>query len=150
LGYNGAEIIRIGTSHWSMHNSFTTVENNYFERCNGEREIISNKSCGNIYRGNTFVECEGTLTLRHGNNTLVENNFFFGNNKPSTGGVRIIAEDQVVINNYFSDLAGDDAWAALPMMNGVPNSPLNRYFQINNALVAGNIFINNKYNMIIG
>jgi len=51
---NGAETIRIGTSDWSLYDSFTTVEYNYFEQCNGEIEIISNKSCGNNFRFNTF------------------------------------------------------------------------------------------------
>ena len=54
LGVNGGETIRVGTSDWSMYDSYTTVEYNYFEECNGEIEIISNKSCENIYRYNTF------------------------------------------------------------------------------------------------
>jgi len=41
-----------------MRESFTTVEQNYFYRCDGEHEVISNKSCRNLYRGNTFVECQ--------------------------------------------------------------------------------------------
>ncbi|MEP3730278.1 MAG: polysaccharide lyase 6 family protein, partial [Lentilitoribacter sp.] len=41
LGSNGGETLRIGTSHYSMFNSNTTVENNYFDRCDGEVEIIS-------------------------------------------------------------------------------------------------------------
>jgi poly(beta-D-mannuronate) lyase len=150
LGENGAEIIRIGTSDWSMYPSNTVVENNFFEDCNGEREIISNKSFYNTYRHNTFVRCKGTLTLRHGNRCTVEGNFFFGENIPMTGGVRIIGEDHRVINNYFQDLAGEGVFSALPIMNGVPESPLNRYFQVKNALIAFNTFVNCKYNIVIG
>lgn len=150
LGENGGEIIRVGTSHWSMYPSHTIVENNYFEDCNGEREIISNKSFFNIYRHNTFVRCKGTLTLRHGNKCTVEGNFFFGENIPMTGGIRIIGEDHKVINNYFQDLAGEDVFSALPIMNGVADSPLNRYFQVKNALIAFNTFVNCKYNIVIG
>jgi len=84
LGTNGGETIRIGTSANSMKSSQTLVENNTFKQCNGETEIISNKSCDNIYRNNLFLESEGTLTLRHGNNALVENNVFLGNNKRKT------------------------------------------------------------------
>ncbi|MBK7338581.1 MAG: hypothetical protein IPJ00_21695 [Saprospirales bacterium] len=98
LGSNGGETIRIGTSHYSLTNSNTIVEYNYFDRCNGEHEIISNKSCRNTFRYNTFFECQGTLTMRHGNETLVESNYFFGNRKPNTGGIRIINEKQKVIN----------------------------------------------------
>ena len=47
LGSNGGETLRIGTSHYSLSNSFTMIENNYFDRCNGEVEIISNKSGSN-------------------------------------------------------------------------------------------------------
>jgi poly(beta-D-mannuronate) lyase len=150
LGINGGETIRVGTSDWSMTDSYTIVEYNYFEQCNGEIEIISNKSCENIYRYNTFVECEGALTLRHGNRCTVQGNFFFGNKKDLTGGVRIIGEDHKVYNNYFEGLYGSSFKSALPIMNGVPNSPLNRYFQVKNALVAFNTFVDCQYTMIIG
>lgn len=150
LGNNGGEIIRVGTSDWSMYPSYTVVEKNYFEQCNGEREIISNKSFYNTYRYNTFVECQGALTLRHGNNCEVYGNYFFGNNVKGTGGVRIIGEGHKVYNNYFQDLEGEDAFSALSIMNGVPNSPLNRYYQVKNAVVAFNTFVNNRHNMEIG
>jgi poly(beta-D-mannuronate) lyase len=105
---NGAETIRIGTSEWWRTNARTIVEDNYFYGCDGEVEIISNKSCENIYRRNTFVECAGTLTLRHGDRASVYGNFFFGNGKRRTGGVRIIGEGHLVYNNYFQDLTGDE------------------------------------------
>ena len=43
LGSNGGETLRIGTSAYSLTNSFTLVENNYFDRCDGEVEIVSVK-----------------------------------------------------------------------------------------------------------
>ena len=47
-----------------------------FERCNGENELISNKSSGNIYRYNTLVDSPGAqLSLRHGNDCLVYGNY---------------------------------------------------------------------------
>ena len=150
LGINGGETIRVGTSDWSMYNSFTLVERNYFEECDGEIEIISNKSCENIYRYNTFYRCDGTLTLRHGNRCTVESNFFIGKNKSGSGGVRIIGEDHKVYNNYFCGLEGSGFRSALSMVNGIPNSALNEYFQVKNAVVAFNSFINNRYNFTIG
>lgn len=141
LGSNGGETLRIGTSHYSLTNSNTLVENNYFDRCNGEHEIISNKSCQNIFRGNTFFECQGTLTMRHGNETLVENNYFFGNGKPNTGGIRIINETQTVRNNYHEGLTGYRFRGALVIMNGVPNSPPNRYFQVIDSEASNNTYI---------
>ncbi len=149
-GLNGAETIRVGTSDWSMYDSFTTVESNYFEHCSGEIEIISNKSCGNVYLNNTFYECEGTLTLRHGNRCTVEGNYFIGNNKSNTGGVRIIGEQHKVYNNYFYQLTGSDFRSALSIVDGIPNSPLNGYFQVKNAEASFNTFVDNKHSITIG
>ena len=142
LGFNGGETIRIGTSTYSMRNSYTTVEWNYFEHCNGEIEIISNKSGENIFRYNTFYESEGTLTLRHGNRATVHGNFFLGNGQSNTGGVRIIGEDHKVYNNYFHDLRGSGYRSAITLVNGVPNSPLNRYFQVQRAEISHNTIVN--------
>ena len=142
FGSNGGETLRIGTSHYSLTNSNTVVEQNYFDRCNGEHEIISNKSGQNIFRGNTFYECQGTLTMRHGNETVVENNHFFGNGRVNTGGIRIINETQTVRNNYLEGLTGYRFRGALVIMNGVPNSPLNRYFQVVDSKADQNTFIN--------
>ena len=142
LGANGGETLRIGTSHYSLENSNTIVESNYFDRCNGEHEIISSKSCQNIFRNNTFYECQGTLTMRHGNETLVENNYFFGNGKANTGGIRIINETQKVINNYCEGLTGYRFRGAFVIMNGVPNSPPNRYMQVIDSEASNNTFVN--------
>jgi poly(beta-D-mannuronate) lyase len=140
FGSNGGESLRIGTSPYSLTRSETVVEDNFFDRCNGEVEIISNKSGGNVYRRNTFFESSGTLTLRHGSDTLVENNLFDGNGAPFTGGVRIINERQTVRNNYFRRLTGTRFSGALVVMNGVPNSPINRYNQVDGAVIEGNTF----------
>lgn len=145
LGSNGGETLRIGTSHHSLTHSNTVVEYNYFDRCNGEHEIISNKSGRNTFRYNTFFESQGTLTMRHGNETLVESNYFFGNEKPNTGGIRIINEKQTVINNYCEGLTGYRFRGALVIMNGVPNSPINRYFQVTDSEASNNSFINCDY-----
>jgi len=142
LDRNGAETIRIGTSTNSMTESRTIVEYNVFEECDGELEIISNKSNFNIYRYNTFRNNNGVLTLRHGNDCEVYGNFFFGGAGKNSGGVRIIGERHKVYNNYFQDLDGQSTRAAISMMNGVPSSPLNRYFQVKNAEVVHNTIVN--------
>lgn len=141
LGSNGGETLRIGTSLYSMSNSFTTVEHNYFDRCNGEVEIISSKSGGNSFRGNLFFESRGTLTLRHGNSNVVENNVFHGNGVDHTGGIRIINKGQVIRNNYMHGLTGRRFGGALVVMNGVPNSPINRYHQVEDAVIENNSII---------
>jgi poly(beta-D-mannuronate) lyase len=81
---------------------------------------------------------------------VVEGNFFFGHGKPKTGGVRIINVDQRVVNNYFADLAGEGPFAALCMMNGIPNSPLAGYDQVKRALVAFNTIVNCRESIMVG
>jgi poly(beta-D-mannuronate) lyase len=141
LGSNGGETIRIGVSQNSMMNSQSIVEYNYFDRCNGEQEIISNKSNQNTYRFNTFYECQGTLTMRHGNETWIEGNVLIGNGVAHTGGIRVINEKQTVINNYCEGLTGQRFRGALTVMNGVPNSPLNRYVPVKESQVLNNTFV---------
>ncbi|RBP49719.1 polysaccharide lyase 6 family protein [Arenicella xantha] len=145
LGSNGGESLRIGTSHHSLTNSRTVVENNYFDRCDGELEIISNKAGSNVIRGNVFFESRGTLTLRHGNDTLVENNVFFGNGVDHTGGIRVINKRQTIRNNYMEGLAGYRFGGALVVMNGVPNSSINRYHQVEDSLITNNSLINSSH-----
>ena len=137
---NGFETIRIGTSDESLSDSFTVVENNLFERVDGEIEIISNKSGNNTFRYNTFRESSGTLTLRHGNDNLVEGNFFLGEGKNGSGGVRVIGERQTLVNNYFHDLDGR-ANGAISISGGVPNSAANEYVQVKDAVIAHNTIV---------
>ncbi|WP_296045112.1 polysaccharide lyase 6 family protein [uncultured Alteromonas sp.] len=140
FGSNGGETLRIGTSHYSLTDSHTLVENNYFEHTNGEVEIISIKSGKNIIRNNTFFEARGTLTMRHGNGNLIEENVFIGNNVPHTGGIRVINRDQFVRNNYLEGLTGYRFGSGFTVMNGVPDSPINRYHQVDNATIENNTF----------
>ncbi len=145
LGSNGGETMRLGTSTYSLANCGTMVEANYFDRCNGELEIISNKSCGNTFKDNTFRECAGTLTFRHGHDNLATGNVFFGNGKVYTGGIRIINERNKAINNYLSGLTGYRLRGALVVMNGVPNSPINRYNQVIEGEFLNNTFVDCDY-----
>ncbi len=145
LGSNGGETLRIGTSHYSLTNSFTKVENNYFDRCDGELEVISNKSGGNEFRGNYFFESRGTLTMRHGNDNLVEDNVFIGNDVDHTGGIRVINKRQTIRNNYMEGLTGYRLGGGFVVMNGVPNSPINRYHQVDGAIIENNSLINTEH-----
>jgi poly(beta-D-mannuronate) lyase len=137
LRRNGGETIRVGYSHQSMTNSATLVERNLFEQCDGENEIISNKSCENVYRYNTFRNCAGMFTLRHGNRCRVESNFFFGHGKRGSGGIRVIGEDHAIINNYIEGVQEGGFW----ITSGIVDSPLNGYFQARNCLIAFNTFV---------
>ena len=150
LKENGGETIRVGTSDVSELVSATIVEDNFFHRCDGEAEVISNKSCENIYRRNMFEQCSGALTLRHGHRCTVDGNAFLGQGGNGTGGVRIIGQGHVVTNNYFEGLRGSSARASISWMNGIPNSPLDEYAPVRDALVAHNTFVDCKVTMEFG
>jgi poly(beta-D-mannuronate) lyase len=149
-GENGGETIRVGDSKTSMQNSRTVVAQNVFEDCDGEVEIISNKSCENIYRHNAFRRSAGTLTLRHGNRCTVDGNWFFGEGKASTGGIRVIGEDHRIVNNYLEDLTGERFFSAIGFMAAVENSELNGYFQVKRAFVAFNTVVNCRNSFYFG
>lgn len=141
LGSNGGETIRIGTSTESGSDSHTIVEDNLFEECDGEVEIVSVKSGGNIVRRNLFLRSQGSVVLRHGSGNLVEDNVFLGQGVARTGGIRVINERQTIRNNYMEGLAGTDFTSAIAVMNGVPNSPVNRYMPVRWATIERNSLI---------
>jgi len=144
LGSNGGETLRIGTSRYSMFNSNTLVAHNVFDRTGGEVEIISSKSGGNIFRGNVFLKARGTLTLRHGDNNVVEGNVFLGGGADYTGGIRVINRGQTVRGNYMEGLRGEAFSSALAIMNGVPNSPVNRYVEVAGARIENNTIVDSR------
>ena len=139
------ETMQIGDSGTSMTPSHTNVENNLFERCNGEVEIISSKSNNNTFKNNVFFESEGSLVLRHGNYATIDGNIFIGNdNSQFIGGIRVINTGHWITNNYFYNLKGETFRAPLAIMNGIPKSPLNRYNQVTDVVIAHNSFIDTK------
>lgn len=147
---NGQETIRIGTSGFSMSEAECTVSGNHFFQCHGERaEIISNKSCGNVYTGNLFEESEGALTLRHGNRCTVKGNYFFSGGKAEVGGVRIIGEGHTVEDNVFLNMTGSGYKSALCIVRGESDAELSGYWTVKNALVKGNVFENCRYGIVV-
>lgn len=140
LASNAGEIIRIGVSEHCQYNSNTQIIDNLFEYCDGEGEIISIKSGQNCIRNNIFKECQGSVVLRHGNYNTIENNIFLGNNKEGTGGVRVINKGQLIVNNFFYKCRGTGFRSPFTIMNGVPNSPANRYLEVSDAIICNNSF----------
>tara|TARA_R110001592_G_scaffold93325_2_gene271054 strand:+ start:8206 stop:10512 length:2307 start_codon:yes stop_codon:yes gene_type:complete len=139
------ETIQIGDSGTSMTPAYVNVSNNFFERCNGEIEIISSKSNFNEFKNNVFFESEGSLVLRHGNYAKIDGNVFIGNdNSKFIGGIRVINSGHWITNNYFYKLKGEAFRSALAVMNGIPKSPLNRYNQVTDVVVAHNTYIDCK------
>jgi len=142
-GGPSAETIQLGDSYTSMCPSYTLVANNLFDKCNGEVEIISSKTNFNEFRNNVFYKSEGSLVTRHGNYCIVDGNYFIGDETTSNvGGVRLIGTGHIVTNNYFYNLRGQEFRSPLAVMNGIPKSPLNRYIQVTDVIVAYNSWIN--------
>lgn len=140
-GSNGAETIRVGTSQQAYSSSNTTIEENLFDRCNGEVEVVSIKSSDNVIRRNVFFESEGVLALRHGDRNTVEENLFVGHGKRNTGGIRVVNAGHKVRRNTLVGIAGGRFFSALALMNAVPNSLPNRYCLVENVEVTDNTFI---------
>ena len=150
---NGFETIRVGTGAVSTTNSYTVVESNYFFKCDGDAEFISNKSNGNTYRYNTFVSCQGQLSMRQGNACIIEGNFILGNHATGyrgTGGIRLTGADHKVFNNYVSGVDNNKAGSALALMDGTVPAVTPSYPQVRRAVVAFNTFVDNAYSISLG
>lgn len=142
-GGPSGETIQLGDSYTSMSPSHTMVANNLFEECNGEVEVISSKTNFNIFKNNVFYKSEGSLVTRHGNYVTVDGNYFIGDGvNENYGGIRIINTGHWVVNNYFYGLKGKSFRSPLAVMNGIPKSPLNRYNQVTDVVVAYNTYVN--------
>lgn len=137
-----AETMRLGGSETSMAPGYVNVSNNYFEACNGEVEIISDKTNFNTFTNNIFYKCEGSLVLRHADYATVDGNMFIGDDDSDFyGGVRAINTGHWITNNYFYKIRGEAFRTPLAMMNGIPKSSLNRYKQVTDVVVAYNSWI---------
>ncbi|WP_271855096.1 chondroitinase-B domain-containing protein [Patiriisocius marinus] len=139
------ETIQLGSSFTSMSPSNTTIANNLFEECNGEVEIISSKTNFNIIKNNVFYKSEGSVVTRHGNYVTIDGNYFIGDGvNEQYGGIRIINTGHWVTNNLFYKLKGKSFRSPLAVMNGIPKSPLNRYNQVTDVVVAYNTYVDSS------
>lgn len=141
LGANGGETMRIGYSWAQNRVAKTLVERNLFDRCDGEIEIISSKSTDSVIRHNTFRDCEGTITLRHGGRNTVDGNFFFGKPNGKSGGVRVIGAAHTIVNNYFENV-GPSAGGVIALTAAMREPKPVDYQHVNGALVAFNTIVN--------
>ncbi|HKQ72657.1 MAG TPA: polysaccharide lyase 6 family protein [Blastocatellia bacterium] len=144
IGGNGGETLQIGLSGRSLTDAHTLVENNLFLNCNGENELISNKSSANTFRYNTIQDStSGELTLRHGNDCVVHSNFFL-----NTAGLRFFGDDHQIYSNYF-----EDCDPGIQIGNGdgdVANgAPLTSHDRPDRVRVSYNTLVNNNQSVIM-
>lgn len=149
---NGKETLQIGLAEYTYSPSYTVIEYNLFENNDGDPETISIKSSNNTIRYNTFINNEGMVVLRHGNNSKVESNTFFGGSY-GTGGVRVHGENHLVKGNYFENLQGINSWAAITVPQGTEDAGstnLKGHFRAINTRIENNVIQNNDYGITLG
>jgi len=92
------EAIKMGDSAFGTKAFGSIVRYNLFEECEGDAEVITNKSSSNIYHHNTFRGNIGSLVLRHGNYSIVRDNVFLGR----YNGIRVYGKQLVKSNSFRS------------------------------------------------
>lgn len=142
-GGNGAETIRWGLSGLSLSTGNGLCEHNLFVRCDGENEMISNKSSGNTYRYNTVIDAR-EISQRHGNDCL-----YYGNYMRNSEGIRVYGDRHKIFANYFESNS-----IGVNMGNGdgdVYNGALlTAHDRPDDNVVAFNTFINNSTHYQMG
>ena len=127
-GENGHETIRTGGNDLgaSGQSSFTIIEDNLLEHCNGEDELMSLKSSDNIVRNNTILNCRGAICMRLGNRNVASGNFIIATESgPAFGGIKLYGFEHRVFNNYFAGLTGrrhEAPFSLIPGMYDVPTT----------------------------
>jgi len=149
---NGGEAIRLGVSALSDSSSFAVVEQNLFENTDSDPEIVSIKSDDNTVRYNTVRTSAGAFVARRGDRNVIQGNFFLGEGKPGTGGVRLYGDDQLVYDNYFEGLAGSGYTAALQIDGGDVDGSgsTSAHWRVHRATVVHNTFVDNASTIEVG
>ncbi|MEX2216027.1 MAG: polysaccharide lyase 6 family protein [Phycisphaeraceae bacterium] len=112
----GARAIRLGWTGLGASVGQTVVENNLFDNCDGDTEIITVRSSGQTLRFNTFRNCSGYVTLRLGSGNTIEANFFQASpREEKVGAIRVHGSDAKVFNNYMEGMTQP----AILLPNGV-------------------------------
>lgn len=150
---NEYEGIRIGTSSTHTSDSFAVVEHNYFERIDGEAEVISVKAGGVTVAHNTIRNSRGSIVSRHGEGTSIDNNFIIGDGNPFAGGVRIVDANHSVTNNYIQGARNPSSgFYGGILISASDGSTSNGYQDVENVLVANNTVVDsvNSINLFAG
>jgi parallel beta-helix repeat protein len=131
--FNGGECVQIGQDPVLLGTSVakSMVRHNRFIRCNGEAEVISNKSSGNSYINNYFENCEGELVMRGGHDCVIDSNTISG----GTGGIRINGTGHTVTHNSISNVK-----TGIRLMYGMGKgkSEIGFYIAASNCVIKNN------------
>jgi len=142
---NGGECIQIGQDPILLGNkeANTIVSGNKFYKCDGENEIISNKSSKNQYLKNYFTENDGELVMRGGHDCIIDGNIFKG----GTGGIRVNGTGHLITNNKI-----DGIKTAIRLMYGMAKGKTETGFYIaaSNCTVSNNKITNAVTGILVG
>lgn len=143
---NGLEAIQLGQGasyalgQWVHEMNWgTLVYDNLFELVTGDgSEIISNKTSGNEFYRNTFLNNPSGLTIRLGESTKIYSNYF----KNTSQGIRVFGYNHIIENNYIEGGAVGMHMPAAHYVTGGPSGPESGYYQLDQATIAGNVIVN--------
>ncbi|MGN7986577.1 chondroitinase-B domain-containing protein [Pedobacter sp. 22226] len=142
---NGGECVQVGQDPVLLGNQKpeTTVWKNRFIHCNGENEVISNKSSGNKYLNNYFEDNDGELVMRGGHDCVIADNTFKG----GTGGIRINGTGHQIINNKIDGIA-----TAIRLMYGMAKGKdeIGFYIAASDCMIKNNTISNATTGILIG
>lgn len=125
------KIIQIGWHELLAAPAGSLIQGNYFEDCASHVELVSIKASDVFMRNNRFIRCQGAVNIRMGDRALIQNNFFDGEDRPDTGGLRVAGRDHVIIGNMFRRLRPAEFSHMRP-----PPAPPTRYLAWTLSLVA--------------
>lgn len=142
---NGGECVQIGQDPvlLGLKEAKSIIRENKFINCNGENEVISNKSSGNSYLKNYFEGNDGELVMRGGHDCLIDGNTFKG----GTGGIRINGSGHTITNNKISDIK-----TAIRLMYGMAKGKqeIGFYIAASNCIISNNHISNAATGILVG
>ena len=142
---NGGECVQVGQDPILLGTiqSKTTVRDNRFIRCNGEPEVISNKSSNNLYKRNYFENCDGELVMRGGHDCVIDSNVIKGGNS----GIRVNGTGHLITHNKISDVK-----TGIRLMYGMAGgkTDIGFYVAASNCVITNNHIENATTGIYIG
>lgn len=142
---NGGECVQIGQDPvlLGLQVAKSIVRENKFINCNGENEVISNKSSGNSYLKNYFENNDGELVMRGGHDCIIDSNIFNG----GTGGIRINGSGHTITNNKISNIK-----TGIRLMYGMAKGKqeIGFYIAASNCTISNNQISNATTGILIG
>ena len=143
--FNGGECVQVGQDPINLGTQIarSVVRNNTFIACNGEPEVISNKSSGNSYINNSFEDCFGELVMRGGHDCLIDSNTIRGGNC----GIRVNGTHHTITHNKIENVK-----TGIRLMYGMSKgkTEIGFYVAASDCIIKNNSITNSDTGILIG